>query len=61
MPSRKNRGATIRDEYSRCYGAVTSRNNRRGVASGVLCGSAPRIYDSADRFRSESEFSAVEG
>jgi hypothetical protein len=29
--------------------AVTSRNNRRGVASGVLCGSAPRLYDSTDR------------
>jgi hypothetical protein len=25
--------------------AVTSRNNRRGVASGVLCGSAPRLYN----------------
>jgi hypothetical protein len=24
---------------------VTSRNNRRGVASGILCGSAPRLYN----------------
>jgi hypothetical protein len=29
--------------------AVTSRNNRRGVASGVLCGSAPRLFDSTYR------------
>jgi hypothetical protein len=28
---------------------VTSRNNRRGVAGGVLCGSAPRLYVSTDR------------
>jgi hypothetical protein len=40
---------------SRCYGApaayacaVTSHNNRRGGACGVLCGSATRIYDSTD-------------
>jgi hypothetical protein len=29
------------------YG-VTSRNNIRSVASGVLCGSAPRLCDSTD-------------
>jgi hypothetical protein len=41
---------------SRCYGApasyacaVTSHNNRRGDAGGVLCRSAPRLYDSTDR------------
>jgi hypothetical protein len=27
---------------------ATSYNNRRGVASGVFCGSAPRLYDSTD-------------
>jgi hypothetical protein len=43
--------------------AVTSRNNRTGVAGGVLCGSAPRLYDSTDRVQfSErvSECSAVD-
>jgi hypothetical protein len=25
--------------------AVTSRNNRRGIASGVLCGPDPRLYN----------------
>jgi hypothetical protein len=63
-----NRAVTIRDAYSRFYialaayaCAVTSRNNSRGVASGVLCGSDPRLHDSIDRvqFR-ESECSAVE-
>jgi hypothetical protein len=59
MPARNNRGGvTICDAYSRCYVApaayacayaVTSRNNRRGVASGVLCGSAPMLYDLTDR------------
>jgi hypothetical protein len=24
-------------------------NSRRGVENGVLCGSAPRLYDSTDR------------
>jgi hypothetical protein len=45
----------MRDAYSRCYialtayaCAVTSRNSRRGVAVIVLCGSAPRLYDSTD-------------
>jgi hypothetical protein len=45
----------MRDAYSRRYVApaayacaVTSHNNRRGDASGVLCGSAPRLYDSTD-------------
>jgi hypothetical protein len=28
--------------------AATSRNNRRGVANGVLCGFAPRLYDSTE-------------
>jgi hypothetical protein len=27
-------------------GSVTSHNNRRGDADSVLCGSAPRLYDS---------------
>jgi hypothetical protein len=43
-------------QYSRCYVApasyackVTSRNTRRGAASDILCGSAPRLYDSTDR------------
>jgi hypothetical protein len=29
--------------------AMTSRTNRGGDAGGVLCGSAPRLYDSTDR------------
>jgi hypothetical protein len=29
--------------------AVTSRNNRGDVSSGVLCVSAPRLYDLTDR------------
>jgi hypothetical protein len=41
---------------------VTSHNSRRGDAGGVLCGPAPRLYDSTDRFQfSASECSAVEG
>jgi hypothetical protein len=28
---------------------VTSPNNGRGVVGGVVCGSAPRLYDSTDR------------
>jgi hypothetical protein len=39
--------------------AVTSLNNRRGVASGVFCGAASRRYDSTD-YSSENESSAVE-
>jgi hypothetical protein len=39
---------------------VTSRNNRRGAAKGVLCGSATRLYDSTE-FSSDSEWSLVEG
>jgi hypothetical protein len=57
MPARNNTGCvTICDAYSRCYVApaayacvVTSHNNRRGDAGWVLCGSAPRLYDSTDR------------
>jgi hypothetical protein len=40
----------------RCCGApaahacsVTSHNSTRGDAGGVLCESAPRLYDSTDR------------
>jgi hypothetical protein len=42
--------------------AVTSCNSRRDAASGVLCESAQRIYDSTDtvQFSSVSECSAVE-
>jgi hypothetical protein len=29
--------------------SATSRNNRKGFQSGVLCGSAPRLYDPTDR------------
>jgi hypothetical protein len=29
--------------------AVTLRSNREDVASGVLCGSSPRLYDSTNR------------
>jgi hypothetical protein len=57
-PSRNNSGrVTIRDAYSRCYVhvepgayacAVTSGNNKRGHACGVLCGSVPRLPDSTD-------------
>jgi hypothetical protein len=46
----------VRDAYSHCsiapaayMYAVTSRNNSRGVARCVLCGSAPVLYDSTDR------------
>jgi hypothetical protein len=57
MPTLNNGGGvTIRDAYSRCYGApavyacaVMSHNNRRGDAGGVFCGSAPRPCDSTDR------------
>jgi hypothetical protein len=68
MPARNNRGGVkISDAYSRCYVGpaayacvVTSHNNRRDDAGGVLCGSALRLYESTDRvlFR---ECSAVEG
>jgi hypothetical protein len=54
----------MRDAYIRCYVApeayactVTSHNNRRGDASGVLCGFALRLYDSKDQV----QCSAVEG
>jgi hypothetical protein len=67
MPARNNTECvTIRDGYSRCYVApaayacaVTSRNNRRDDAGGVLFGSAPRLYDSTERVL-YSECSAVE-
>jgi hypothetical protein len=46
----------IRDAYSRCWVTpavfacmVTSPNNRRCGVGGVVCGSAPRLYDSTDR------------
>jgi hypothetical protein len=39
---------------------VMSHNNRICVASGVLCGSFLRLYDSTE-FSSDSECSAVEG
>jgi hypothetical protein len=39
---------------------VTSRNDRRGVASGVLCGSASRLCDLTDRAQLDSECSAIE-
>jgi hypothetical protein len=67
MPASNNRaGVTIRDAYSRCYVAsaayacaVTSHNNRRGDIGGVLCGSAPRLYDPTDRVQfSESRLVA---
>jgi hypothetical protein len=58
----------IREAYSRCYVApseyacaVTLHNSRRGDAGGVLCGSAPRLYDSTDVFCSANECSSVEG
>jgi hypothetical protein len=56
--SRKQRwsGVTIRDAYSRCYGAlvvyacaVMSDNSIRGEAGGIFCRSAPKLYDSIDR------------
>jgi hypothetical protein len=40
--------------------AVTSHDSGRGVASSVLCGSAPRLYDWT-KFNSVSECSAGEG
>jgi hypothetical protein len=40
--------------------AVMSCNNRRNIASGVLCGSAPWLYDSIDRVLVVSELSSVE-
>jgi hypothetical protein len=42
--------------------AVTSRNNRRDVADGVLCGSAPNLYDLTrpTELSSASECSEVE-
>jgi hypothetical protein len=57
MTTRNNEGGvTIRHAYSSLYVAsaayacaVTSHNSRRGDAGGVLCGSAPRLYDSTDR------------
>jgi hypothetical protein len=53
MLARNNRGGvTIRDAYNRCYVsptahayAVTSHNNRRGDAGGVLYGSSARLYN----------------
>jgi hypothetical protein len=48
-------GVTMTDENSRCYVepaayacAVTSHNSKREDAGGVLCVSAPRLYDSTD-------------
>jgi hypothetical protein len=70
MTARYNRDVTIRDAYSRCcvapaaYAcAVTSHNNIGGDAGDVLCGSAPRLYDSTDRvlFNEYVQCSAVEG
>lgn len=57
MFTRNSRGGvTIRDAFSRCYVApaefactVTSHNNRRGDAAGVLYESAPR-YCFVQRF-----------
>jgi hypothetical protein len=70
MPARNNReGVTILDAYSRCYTyaapaahvcAVKSRDNIRGDVGGVLCGSAPRLYDSTDCVLLVSECSALE-
>jgi hypothetical protein len=40
--------------------AVTSRNNIRDVASGVLCRSTPRLYDSNDQVQLASECIAAE-
>lgn len=56
MLTRNNRErVTICDVYNRCYiapaayaCAVTSRNNRRGEASGVIRGSTPWLYDSTN-------------
>jgi hypothetical protein len=53
MAARNNRWvAMIRDAYSRCWVVpvacactVTSPNNRRDNVGGVICGSAPRLYD----------------
>jgi hypothetical protein len=55
MTARNSRGSvTIREAYSRCYEAsaayvcaVTSHNNRRGDADGVLCESVPTLFCSA--------------
>jgi hypothetical protein len=41
--------------------AVTSRNNRGGVASCVFCGSALRLYDSTDQVQFSEWVSAIEG
>jgi hypothetical protein len=50
------RSLTIHDAYRRCYVAptayacaVTIRSSSGDVAGGVLCESAPRLYDSTDR------------
>jgi hypothetical protein len=67
MPARNSRrSVTIRrvqpvlwSEWVRKY-VVTSCNNRRGVESGVLCGSDLKLYDSTE-FGSASECSAVKG
>jgi hypothetical protein len=40
--------------------AVMSHNKKRGVASGIFCGSAPMLYDSTDQVSSISESSAAE-
>jgi hypothetical protein len=59
---------TVRDAYSCCYVApaayacaVTSRSNRRGVASGVLCGPLRGYMTRPTEFSSGSECSVVEG
>jgi hypothetical protein len=40
--------------------AVTFRNSRRGVVSGVVCGTAPRLYDMSDPVQLVSDCCAVE-
>jgi hypothetical protein len=40
--------------------AVTSRNNRRDIASGVLCGSTLRLYDSTNQVQSSELVSALQ-